>query len=175
VHLNPYGSQAVALAVDLANRKPVTVGELVRRCTEAGLIIDQAVEVEDLGRVIALLRDWERIVDAADEWARADLVNRRLAAAAAYPRLTDHAGDGWHLHYRADETSFIEMLDSLIFVGTALHLVGRGMHRLGRCRLAECNLIYADTSRSGRQRYCSPRCANRDAVRRHRTMLRSGA
>ncbi|MFD0851655.1 CGNR zinc finger domain-containing protein, partial [Actinomadura adrarensis] len=25
-----------------------------------------------------------------------------------------------------------------------------------------------DTSRTGRQRYCSQRCANRDAVRRHR-------
>jgi predicted RNA-binding Zn ribbon-like protein len=28
--------------------------------------------------------------------------------------------------------------------------------------------VYADLSRTGRQRYCSPTCANRDAVRRHR-------
>nr|WP_189179981.1 CGNR zinc finger domain-containing protein [Microbispora rosea] len=171
MHLNPYGADAVALAVDLVNSKPVTVEELVRRCTDAGLVVDQPVEAEDLDRTLALLRDWERVVDA-DEPSRVELVNRRLAEAAAYPRLTDHAGDGWHLHYRDDEASFVEMLNSVIFVGTALHLVGRGMHRLGRCGLDECDRVYADTSRGGRQRYCSPRCANRDAVRRHRTRSR---
>nr|BFE82193.1 hypothetical protein GCM10020093_047940 [Planobispora longispora] len=60
------------------------------------------------------------------------------------------------------------MLSALISVGTALHLVGRGMHRLRRCAAGECATIFADTSRTGRQRYCSQRCANRDAVRRHR-------
>ncbi|GGS19861.1 hypothetical protein GCM10010252_69130 [Streptomyces aureoverticillatus] len=53
-------------------------------------------------------------------------------------------------------------------MGTALHLTGRGMHRLGRCAVAECDTVFADTSRTGRQRYCSQRCATRDAVRRHR-------
>ncbi|MEV7803085.1 CGNR zinc finger domain-containing protein [Microbispora sp. NPDC088329] len=162
----------MALAVDLANRKPATVEELVRRCTEAGLVITQPVRAEDLVRTIAMLRDWERIVDTVEERARADLVNRRLAAVAAYPRLSDHAGDGWHLHYRDDDASFITMLKAVIFVGTALHLAGRGMHRLGRCGLTGCDAVYADTSRGGTQRYCSPRCANRDAVRRHRARAR---
>lgn len=174
VHLNPYGADAVALAVDLANRKPATVEELARRCTDAGLVVDQPIEAEALDRTLAMLRDWEQIVDTVDERARANLVNRQLAAAAAYPRLTDHAG-GWHLHYRDDKASFTEMLITVIFVGTALHLAGRGMHRLGRCALAECDAVYADISRGGKQRYCSPRCANRDAVRRHRTRLRPGS
>jgi len=65
-------------------------------------------------------------------------------------------------------SSIAGVLEALFSVGTALHLVGRGMHRLGRCALDECTAIYADTSRNGRQRYCSPKCANRDAVRRHR-------
>ncbi|MEV6212989.1 CGNR zinc finger domain-containing protein [Kitasatospora sp. NPDC051914] len=56
-------------------------------------------------------------------------------------------------------------------VGTAQHLVGRGMHRPRRCAVAECTTIFADTSRTGRQRYCSQRCANRDAVRRHRARM----
>ncbi len=42
------------------------------------------------------------------------------------------------------------------------------MHRLPRCETTECGTAFADTSRTGRQRYCSLRCANRDAVRRHR-------
>lgn len=156
------------LAADLANHPPAELGELVRRCREAGITIDFPVEPEDLCRTLAMLRDWAAIVDATDERKRADLVNRTLAEASAYPRLTDHVGDGWHLHYRDERQPLSEVLTSLIFVGTALHLVGRGMHRLGRCALAECERIYADVSRGGRQRYCSPRCANRDAVRRHR-------
>ena len=55
------------------------------------------------------------------------------------------------------QQSLAEVLKALFSVGTALHLVGRGMHRLGRCTLDECTNIYADTSRNGNQRYCSPR------------------
>ena len=61
-----------------------------------------------------------------------------------------------------------QQVAALISVGTALHLVGRGMHRLGRCALADCHQPFADVTRNGRQRYCSHPCANRDAVRRHR-------
>ncbi|MEV0531662.1 CGNR zinc finger domain-containing protein [Kitasatospora sp. NPDC050463] len=39
---------------------------------------------------------------------------------------------------------------------------------------AECTTIFADTTRTGRQRSCSQRCANRDAVRRHRATQAAG-
>lgn len=131
-------------------------------------MVDLPVTPRDLDRTRDVLDVWEEAVDADDEHERAELLNRMLAAAAAYPRLTDHAGDGWHLHYRDDGQPLGSLLSALISVGTALHLAGRGMHRLRRCAVTECTTIFADTSRTGRQRYCSPRCANRDAVRRHR-------
>ncbi|MEU7040772.1 CGNR zinc finger domain-containing protein [Streptomyces varsoviensis] len=168
MHLNPYGTDAVNLAADLANRPPADAAELADRCRAAGLELECRPTPRDLRGVRATLRAWEAIVDADDERERAELVNRMLAEAAAHPRLTDHAGDGWHLHYRDDGQPFGAILSSLIAVGTALHLVGRGMHRLKRCAVAECTTIFADTSRTGRQRYCSQPCANRDAVRRHR-------
>ncbi|MFI6510996.1 CGNR zinc finger domain-containing protein [Streptosporangium sp. NPDC050855] len=168
MHLNPYGEDAVNLAADLANRRPASAGELSERCRAAGLLVDRPVTRGDLEKTWATLDAWEKVVDATDEHERAELVNRMLAAAAAYPRLTDHAGDGWHLHYRGEWQPFGSVLFSLISVGTALHLAGRGMHRLRRCAVTECATIFADTSRTGRQRYCSQRCANRDAVRRHR-------
>ncbi|MGW1173300.1 CGNR zinc finger domain-containing protein [Kitasatospora sp. NPDC002543] len=167
MHLNPYGDAAVRLAADLANRRPGTAGELADRCRAAGLVVGGPVRPSDLARVLALLDTWESVVDAADEHERAGRLNRMLAADAAHPRLTDHTG-GWHLHYRDDHQSFAAVLSTLIAVGTAFHLVGRGMHRLGRCAVEECGTVFADTSRTGRRRYCSQRCANRDAVRRHR-------
>ncbi|MGK5555768.1 CGNR zinc finger domain-containing protein [Actinomadura kijaniata] len=167
MHLNPYGEDAVNLAADLANQRPATPAELADRCRAAGLVLERPVSRADLDRLGTVLDAWEGVVDATGERERATLVNRMLAEAAAYPRLTDHAG-GWHLHYRDDGQPLGAVLFSLIAVGTALHLAGRGMHRLRRCAVTECDTIFADTSRTGRQRYCSHRCANRDAVRRHR-------
>ncbi|WP_229070285.1 CGNR zinc finger domain-containing protein [Actinoplanes sp. DH11] len=168
MHLNPYGADAVELAADLANRRPTSADELADRCRDAGLLLEAPVEASDVDQLNATLDAWERVVDADDEPARARLLNAMLAAAAAYPRLTDHAG-GWHLHYRDAGQPLGAVLTSLVAVGTALHLAGRGMHRLRRCAVDGCILIFADTSRTGRQRYCSTRCANRDAVRRHRS------
>ncbi|MEV0909044.1 CGNR zinc finger domain-containing protein [Streptomyces hokutonensis] len=168
MHLNPYGQDAVNLAADLVNRPPADAEELAARCRTAGLVLERPTTAEDLDRARYALESWEKVVDAAEEQERAALVNRMLEEAAAYPRMTDHAGSGWHLHYRDDRKPLGDVLFSLIAVGTALHLAGRGMHRLRRCAVAECDAVFADTSRTGRQRYCSQLCANRDAVRRHR-------
>ncbi|MBW5425973.1 CGNR zinc finger domain-containing protein [Streptomyces sp. BG9H] len=168
MHLNPYGTDAVNLAADLANRRPAGPDDLTNRCIAAGLTLESPAVPADLDVLLPALDAWEKVVDATGEQERAEAVNGMLAASAAHPRLTDHAGDGWHLHYREDQLPLGSLLASLISVGTALHLVGRGMHRLRRCEVAECTTIFADTSRTGRQRYCSHPCANRDAVRRHR-------
>ncbi|MGY0057594.1 CGNR zinc finger domain-containing protein [Streptomyces sp. LZ34] len=168
MHLNPYGEDAVNLAADLANRRPHSADELAHRCRAAGLMPERPVTARDLDLAQDALDTWEKIVDATGEQERAEVLNRMLADAAAYPRLTSHTDAGWHLHYRDAEQPLGPTLRTLFAVGTALHLAGRGMHRLRRCEVTECDTIFADTSRTGRQRYCSQRCANRDAVRRHR-------
>jgi predicted RNA-binding Zn ribbon-like protein len=168
VHLNPYGRDAVELVVDLANRPPSTLDDLVQRCLRFGLVVDMPVEDRDLTAALVLVEQWCRLVDAPTEAARVALLNRMLAEAATHPRVTDHAGSGWHLHYRDDDVPLRQVLRALVSVGTALHLTARGMDRIGRCAAPGCARVYADTSRTGRQRYCSARCGNRDAVRRHR-------
>ena len=173
VHLNPYGREAVELAVTLANDPPESADDLHERCVEAGLVLHGRTTDADLDAARAFLRDWLTVVDEPDPSMRAKLLNVLLAASTAHPRLTDHAG-GWHLHYRDDDLPPSGILRAVLAAGTALHLVGRGMDRLGRCAAADCGRVYADTSRGGRQRYCSPRCANRDAVRRHRARGASG-
>ncbi len=168
MHLNPYsGADAVNLAAALANRRPATPAELTDRCRTAGLVLESPATAHDLHTLTATLDAWESVVDAPDPQRRADLLNAMLAAAAAYPRLTDHAG-GWHLHYRDAGRPLGEILTALIAVGTAFHLAARGMHTLHRCAVDDCTDTFADTSRTGRRRYCSTTCANRDAVRRHR-------
>lgn len=171
MQLNPYGEYAVLLAADLANRRPESAADLLRRCDAAGVTFEVGTGAPDLAEVLSYLDAWCGVVDARTDEERAGRLNELLAEATAHPRLTDHVGDGWHLHYREEDITYAHKLRALISTGTALHLVGRGMHRLGRCAAADCSQVYADVSRNGRQRYCSPACGNRDAVRRHRARV----
>ena len=173
MHLNPYGEYAVLLAADLANDWPPDRAGIVARARERGMTMRFPTAPDDHARTRTVIDAWLTVVDAPDEQSRARLLNAQMASVAAYPRLTDHDGEGWHLHYRDDGRPLPDVLAAVISVGTALHLTTRGMHRLGRCAAGRapgdpCAAVVVDVTRNGRQQYCSVRCANRAAVRRHR-------
>nr|WP_296770117.1 CGNR zinc finger domain-containing protein [Rhodococcus sp. (in: high G+C Gram-positive bacteria)] len=168
MHINPYGTYAVQLGVDLFNSPPRTAAELGARCADGGLVVDTVPTEADLVDACSFLEEWVAVVDAESDEERAEILNGLLARASAYPRLTNHAGDGWHMHYRDPNIALGSVVRALVSVGTALHLTGRGMSRLGRCAAEDCDTVFADISRTGRQRYCGTVCSNRDAVRRHR-------
>ena len=167
MHLNPYGEYAILLAASLANDWPSDRAGIEDRAREFGMTMSFQRARADHEQTRQVIDDWLRVVDAVDDQERAVLLNAQMAEATAYPRLTDHDNEGWHLHYRGDERSMPEVLAAVISVGTALHLTTRGMHRLGRCA-ADCERVVVDITPNGSQRYCSVRCANRAAVRRHR-------
>lgn len=171
MHLNPYGEYAVLLAVSLANDWPADRAGIEERTLDMGMTMMFPPASDDHAQIRAVIDDWLRIVDEPDHDARALLLNTQLATAAAYPRLTNHDGEGWHLHYRDDVESLPFVLRAIISLGTSLHLVTRGMSRLGRCEASPCTNVVADVTRNGRQRFCSVRCANRAAVRRHRARV----
>ena len=171
MHLNPYGAEPVKLATRLVNAQPNSAEEIARICDEEGLIVDRPVVAADHGEIVQFLEHWCEIADADasdsdGEETRAALTNALLAQYSGHPRLSNH--DGWHLHYRDDDVTFARMVQTVIIVGTALHLTSRGMDRIGRCASVSCSNVFADTTRNGRQRFCSTRCNNRDAQRRFR-------
>ncbi len=168
MHLNPYGEYAVILAASLANDWPADRSGIEERTIELGMTMTFPPASDDHARVREVIDDWLAIVDASDADARAALLNVQLEQSAAYPRLTNHDGEGWHLHYRDDVPSLPFVLRAIISLGTSLHLVTRGMERLARCEASPCTRVVVDVTRNGRQRFCSVRCANRAAVRRHR-------
>ncbi|OUZ12670.1 hypothetical protein BHE97_00125 [Aeromicrobium sp. PE09-221] len=174
MHLNPYGEYAVLLAASLANDWPADRAGIVARTRAFGMTAEFPDTAEDHSQLRRVIDDWLAVVDEPDPHERARILNEHMATASAYPRLTDHHDEGWHLHYRSDDArSLAHVLFAVISVGTALHLSTRGMHRLRRCAAGDspgdpCTAVVADVTRNGRQRYCSVRCANRAAVRRHR-------
>ncbi|SED73107.1 CGNR zinc finger domain-containing protein [Ruania alba] len=173
MHLNPYGEYAVLLAASLANDWPADRAGIEERTREFGMTQPFPEAPGDHAGTRRVIDGWLTVVDAPGEQERAGLLNAQMAAVTAYPRLTDHDDEGWHLHYRDDGHSLPHVLAAVISVGTALHLTTRGMHRLARCAAGQepgdpCSAVVVDVTRNGRQRYCSVRCANRAAVRRHR-------
>ena len=168
MHLNPYGTYAVQLAASLANDWPADRAGIEARTREFGMTMRFVEQPSDHAGTRAVIDDWLRVVDAGDPEERARILNRQMADAAAFPQLVNHDDEGWHLHYRDDRQALPGVLGSVIPVGTALHLTTRGVTRLGRCAAEPCANVVADVTRNGRQRYCSVRCANRAAVRRHR-------
>ena len=173
MHLNPYGEYAVLLAASLANDWPDSRAGIVARTREYGMKMEFPESAADHSEVRVVVDRWLEVVDAGEPGERAELLNVLMKDAAAYPRLTDHDHEGWHLHYRDGGQSLAEVLLAVFSVGTALHLTTRGMSRLRRCEAGEapgdpCRNVVADVTRNGRQRFCSVRCGNRAAVRRHR-------
>lgn len=171
VQHNHYSNLAVTLLADLANHPPESVSELVRRCEEGGFVAAPTHQA-DLPSVLAFIEEWHRVAETADPSERSRLLNTMMAEAATYPRITDHDGH-WHLHHRDDGVTLAHALKAWGSVGTATHLVTRGMSTLGVCEAEGCSTVYADTSRAGTRRYCSSACANRQAVRRHRARSRA--
>lgn len=168
MHLNPYGEYAVLLAQSLANDWPSSRTRVIARTREFGMTMPFPEQPQDHARCRLVLDTWLTVVDAAAPDDRAAILNEQMAIASAYPRLTDHNGEGWHLHYREVDNDLPHVLQAVFMVSTALHLTTRGMTRLGRCAAEPCTNVIVDVSRNGTQRYCSPRCGSRDAVRRHR-------
>ncbi|MBF0817776.1 CGNR zinc finger domain-containing protein [Microbacterium paludicola] len=173
MHLNPYGEYAVLMAASLANDWPADRAGVVARIREGGMTGAFLETPDDHAQVRALIDTWLEVVDETDPDRRALLLNAQMAEATAYPRMTNHDGEGWHLHYRDDYQGLAHVIRAVVTVGTALHLVTRGMHRLARCAASDCDRVVVDVTRNGRQRYCSTRCANRAAVQRHRARVRS--
>ena len=118
------------------------------------------------------LREWaDQIVPVflavtVDE--RCGIINRLLAAGASRPYLTTHDGLRPHLHFAPDAQDVVARVRAVTAGGLALFVVESEGARLGACQRDRCPVVYVDTSRNGRRSYCSARCGNYDAVRRHR-------
>ena len=110
MHLNPYGEYAVRLAASLANDWPDTRAGIIERTREFGMSMEFPVRPEDHPRTRQVIDDWLDVVDAPTPNDRAALLNVHMAEATAYPRLTDHDGEGWHLHYRDDDQALPSVL-----------------------------------------------------------------
>lgn len=175
MRVNPYNEPLLRNITDLLNQPPVSPEDLKDRWCAGGMPLPGRPTHADLEFVLEYLRDWAVVVSAADPATRVEALNRMLTTYTAPPSITDHDGTGWHLHFRDPAVGFGPTLAGATTAAAAQYLCDRGMGRVGRCACAGCGRAFVDFSRPGQQRYCTHACANRDAVRRHRSRSRRGS
>jgi predicted RNA-binding Zn ribbon-like protein len=124
------------------------------------------------------LRPWaarlRTVFEAAAVADKAGLTDALLVAADCRPRLVSHEdGKPFHFHYAPAETGLAARVRALTAAGLGHVIDGGAGDRLRACERPGCGVAFIDTSRNGRRRFCSVRCANQVNVAAHRRRERA--
>jgi predicted RNA-binding Zn ribbon-like protein len=166
VHFNPYGGTAAELAAALVNaRSDSTADQLLTLLRAHDYRPVGDLTDEGATELLAWARRLEPVF--TDSTGRVERVNALLAEAATKPYISTHDDRAPHLHFAPEHAPTPVRIRAFTAAGLA-HAVCDDPDRLGRCARGGCGVVYVDTSRNGRRRYCTTRCANRVHVARHR-------
>ena len=171
-----YGSNAVELAIDLANVDRSAEDWLPAFLTAHDEWFTEGTSLDLTAREVKAVASTSDLVrGVARAQTRADVIgglNALLALAAPRPYATDHDGD-LHLHYAAPEAGALDQLTTTVAMGLSQLVVQHGWQRLGVCAAEGCGNVYVDTSRNASRRYCSNTCSSRSTVAAYRARQRS--
>ena len=130
----------------------------------------------DLSAVHKIRARFAGIFAAPDPRSAAALINELVAAAGTTPRLTDHDGYDWHVHYFAPGASVADHLAADCGMALAFFVVAGEQERLRRCEAPDCRRAFVDLSRNRSRRYCDSRtCGNRLHVAAYRARRKEAA
>ncbi|MEU3254977.1 CGNR zinc finger domain-containing protein [Streptomyces sp. NPDC006997] len=176
---------ALDTVVDLVNTSPeddatpdalsdvVALEEFVRthEVSDVGVLSEL-----DLSDVREIRGRFAGIFAAPDSRTAAKMINELVAAAGTTPRLTDHDGYDWHVHYFAPGASVADHLAADCGMALAFFVVAGERERLRRCEAPDCRRAFVDLSRNRSRRYCDSRtCGNRLHVAAYRARRKEAA
>ncbi len=164
---------AARRAVDLVNADPADIPAVLHQHGETDLTgLDGEAD-----EFAAVLRELRTVFATTDRDEAAERLNELLARHGAVPQLVRHQGWDWHVHVDRVDDTWANWLASAAAMALALRLVERPGVPWGVCAAAGCARCFLDEGRGGGRRHCSPTCATRERVRRHRaaSMARSAA
>jgi len=130
----------------------------------------------DLAAVRKIRGRFAAVFAAPDARSAATTINELIAAAGTTPRLTDHDGYDWHVHYFAPGASVADHLAADCGMALAFFVVAGEQERLRRCEAPDCRYAFVDLSRNRSRRYCDSRtCGNRLHVAAYRARRKEAA
>ncbi|NEE02419.1 CGNR zinc finger domain-containing protein [Phytoactinopolyspora halotolerans] len=173
---------SLGVVVDLVNTAPESGGQELLPDVDAlrAFVADNTISDvgpltrTDLSNVQALRPKFRDIFLAERTDEASPLVNDLLAKARLCPRLTDHDGYDWHIHYFAPGASLAEHLLTDGGMALAFVVVAGEQERLRVCDAPDCERVLVDLSRNRSKRYCDSRtCGNRLHVAAYRERRRA--
>jgi predicted RNA-binding Zn ribbon-like protein len=128
----------------------------------------------DLDAVRRLRQRFWEVLDATSTRDAAELLNAMIARAGTTPRLTDHDGHDWHVHYFAPGAALADRLAAEAGIALSLVIVAGERERLRHCEAPDCVRVFVDLYRNRSRRYCDSRtCGNRLHVAAYRARQRT--
>ncbi|MCM6778114.1 CGNR zinc finger domain-containing protein [Nocardia sp. CDC159] len=161
MHFNPYGGAAAELAALLVNAEPDA--DLIRLLDDFGYRPITTLDAEQESR----LREWVRRLDEIFTAPTVEALNTLLSETTSRPYISTHDNRPPHLHFAWEGDPMDERVRAYTAAGLAT-LFCEAPTRIGRCARPGCRLVFIDTSRNGRRRFCSTRCSTRVHVAEHR-------
>ncbi|MEV0321349.1 CGNR zinc finger domain-containing protein [Streptomyces sp. NPDC050658] len=149
------------------------LGEFVRShdISDVGVLTER-----DLEGVRQIRGRFSQVFASPEPQAAATVINELVAAAGTTPRLTDHDGYDWHVHYFAPGASIADHLAADCGMALAFFVVAGEQERLRRCEAPDCRRAFVDLSRNRSRRYCDSRtCGNRLHVAAYRARRKEAA
>jgi hypothetical protein len=130
-------------------------------------------DFDDVAAIHGVRERFRLVFGLVESSAVAEVVNLLLAESPVSPRLSNHDGYDWHVHYFAPGAALADHL--AVDGGMALaHVVASGeTDRLRVCDAPDCSSVLIDLSRNRSKRYCDARtCGNRLNVAAYRARKR---
>ncbi|MEN5114930.1 CGNR zinc finger domain-containing protein [Brevundimonas diminuta] len=141
-----------------------------------GLFVPDQAEMEEVLLFRTLLREGAKSLTASQPPPVATIaaVNQKLAHSPLISTLVE-SGVGWDLISRPKASPVAGLLGKVAadFAGT---LVSKRSDKLRRCGHQGCAMLFIDTSKNGKRRWCSMEtCGNREKAAGHRARMRRSA
>jgi predicted RNA-binding Zn ribbon-like protein len=182
VEFRGYALEAVDLAVDLVNTynafrqtDELTDGEALESFLREHKRTDIRITDRDLDEVRELRGQLRTIFQTHDQRGAAAAINSLLEESGALPRLTDHDGSEWHLHYTTPNVPLAQELTTVTGMGLAVLMSDKRWDRIHVCEGDRCLDVFVDHSKNRSRRFCSPEvCGNRASVAAYRQRARAG-
>jgi predicted RNA-binding Zn ribbon-like protein len=172
---------ALDSVVDLINTAPAIAGhEALAEVADLRAFVERN-KVSEIGRldrgditaVQSVRGRFTEVFATTDDATAAAMLNAMIAEAGTTPRLTDHDGYDWHVHYFAPGASLSDHLAADCGMALAFLIVAGERERLRRCDAPDCRHAFVDLSRNRSRRYCDSRtCGNRLHVAAYRARRR---
>lgn len=122
-------------------------------------------DTDELGGLLPPLREAVASVADAGPIAPVNLLLDRFPPAI---HVSEHDGDGQHLHFARNGEEPLTWLGRSCAAALAHAICGDPAVTVGRCQADGCARFYVDDSRNRSRRFCSNTCASRTTVANHR-------